>query len=103
MGTHGDSSAPEHPLGGSGTRGDTATTVTLTEAEGLPPDPHHPPQLPCGAGQQEVTGEAEGDEAKCHPLSSVSPLSTQTHEQRDRQLQDGTYRFWVSASITMEM
>lgn len=37
------------------------------------------------------------------PLSSVSPLSTQTHGQRDRQLQDGTYRFWVSASITMEM
>lgn len=68
MGTYGDSSAPEYPLGGSGTRGDTATMATLTEAEGLPPDPHHPPQLPCRAGQQEVTGEAEGDKAKCHPL-----------------------------------
>lgn len=65
MGTYGDSSAPEHPLGGSGTRGDTAT---LTKAEGLPPNPHHPPQLPRRAGQQQVTGEPEGGEAKCHPL-----------------------------------
>lgn len=58
LGTCGDSRAPQHPLGGSGTRGDTAT---LTEAEGLSPDPHHPPQLPCRAGQQEVTGEAGRD------------------------------------------
>lgn len=95
MGTYGDSSAPEHPLHGSGTREDTAT---LTKAEGLPPDPHHPPQLPRRAGQQQVTGEPEGGEANVTPF-----LSPQSQGRRDRQPRDGTYRFWVSASITMEM
>lgn len=31
--------------------------AALTEAQGLSPDAHHPPQLPRGAGQQQVTGE----------------------------------------------
>lgn len=98
MGTHRDSRAPEHPLGGSGTRGDTATTATLTEAEGLSPDAHHPPQLPRRAGQQEVTGEAEGDKAKCHLLPEPPDAGTE-----GQTAPGGTYRFWVSASITMEM
>lgn len=51
--------------------------ATLTEAKGLSPDPHHPPQLPCRAGQQEVTGEAEGDEAKCHPLPEPPGTGTE--------------------------
>lgn len=35
---------------------------------------------------------------------SVTPsLSPQSQGRRDRQPRDGTYRFWVSASITMEM
>lgn len=47
----------------------TRTAPTLTEAQGLPADPHHPPQLPAGAGQQQVTGEP----AKGGALSAGTP------------------------------
>lgn len=31
--------------------------MALTKAQGLPTDPHHPPELPAGAGEQQVAGE----------------------------------------------
>lgn len=34
-----------------------AVAAALTKAQGLPTDPHHPPQLPAGAGEQQVAGE----------------------------------------------
>lgn len=75
----------------------------LTKAERLPPNPHHPPQLPRRAGQQQVTGEPKGGGCGVNPpfpgVHSAPPgggRGTDTPR-------DSTHRFWVSASITMEM
>lgn len=87
---------PLHPHRAGDARG-----ATLTEAQGLPADPHHPPQLPAGAGQQQVTGEpAKRGGAECR--NTPNPPSRPPEVWRPG-AGTGTYRFWVSASITMEM
>lgn len=87
-----------HSPSGGCTGGHTATAATLTEAKGLPPDPHHAPQLPRRAGQQQVAGEPERGGTERDPNLPEPPALGRTRRQTD-----STYRFWVSASMTMEM